>query len=97
MGYDQAAKADAGKPQLTLVPPQILYDVAEVREYGIKKYGDPENWCKVDIWRYTNALFRHLLKFIANPKSVDDESGIPHYKHIACNIAFICELMTDKE
>lgn len=37
MGYDQAAKADAGKPQLTLVPPQILYDVAEVREYGIKK------------------------------------------------------------
>ena len=40
----QEAKADAGKSQLTLVPRQILFDIARVREYGTKKYGDPENW-----------------------------------------------------
>lgn len=93
MSKNQAAKADAGKPRLTLVPPQILYDIAEVREYGNKKYGDPENWRTVDVFRYVNALFRHLLKFVADPQSVDEESGIKHYKHMACNIAFICELM----
>ena len=40
----QEAKADAGKPKLTLVPRKILTAVARVREYGCEKYGDPENW-----------------------------------------------------
>jgi hypothetical protein len=26
---------------------------------------------------------------------VDEESGIPHYKHMECNLAFISELMRD--
>ena len=26
----------------------------------------------------------------------DAESGIEHYKHMACNMAFICELMKEK-
>ena len=29
-----AAKHDAGKPRLSLVPPQIIFDIAQVREYG---------------------------------------------------------------
>ena len=40
---DQTAKADAGKLQLSLVPTQIIKDVAEVRMYGHKKYGNSEN------------------------------------------------------
>ena len=43
----QEAKADAGKPQLTLVPRQILFDIAEVRMFGTAKYGDPDNWEKL--------------------------------------------------
>ena len=39
----QEAKADAGKPKLTLVPRKILTAIARVREYGCQKYGDPEN------------------------------------------------------
>lgn len=91
---DQTAKADEGKPKLTLVPRQIIYDIAEVREYGNNKYpeGGPDNWKKVDKQRYRDALFRHLLLYLDDPQGVDEESGIKHLKHIACNVAFLCEL-----
>ena len=89
---DQTAKSDAGKLQLTLVPTQIIRDIAEVREYGVKKYADSENWKRVELERYRDALYRHLLEYLDDHNGVDEESGIPHYKHIACNMAFICEL-----
>lgn len=89
---DQTAKADAGKPKLTLVPQKIIYDIAEVREYGTNKYHDPDNWKKVEVQRYRDAAFRHFLAYLKDPNGVDEESGIPHLKHLACNIAFLCEL-----
>lgn len=89
---DQEAKADAGKPRLTLVPMQIIFDLAEVREYGNRKYGDKDNWKKVTADRYREAAFRHFLKYIDNPKGVDEESGIKHRKHLECNLAFLAEL-----
>lgn len=91
--FDQKLKADAGKPQITTVPLQILYDIAEVREYGIKKYGDENSWRDVFIRRYIDALLRHAIEFIREPNGVDEESGIEHYKHMACNMAFICEII----
>ena len=93
---DQSAKADAGKLQISLVPTQIVKDIAEVRMYGNKKYGDPDNWKTVEMRRYVDALLRHTLEFVAAPNSVDSESGIPHYKHMACNMAFICEMMAGR-
>ncbi len=92
----QAVKTDSGKPKLTLVPLRIIYDIAEVREYGIRKYHDPDNWKGVEVERYRNAAFRHLLAYLKNPNGVDEESGISHLKHLACNIAFLCELEDDK-
>ena len=92
MEADQAVKADAGKWRMTLVPPQIILDIAEVRAYGVKKYHDPENWKRVEKERYVNALFRHLVEYEQNPWSVDEESGISHLKHAACNLAFLCYL-----
>ena len=91
---DQKAKADAGKPKLTLVPQQIIYDIAKVREYGNKKYpeGGPDNWKQVEIVRYRDAAFRHLLLYLRDPEGVDEESGLPHLSHLACNVAFLCEL-----
>lgn len=87
------AKADKGKPRLSLVPMQILWDVAEIREYGTKKYKDPDNWKRVEMQRYVDALLRHTLAFVKDPESLDEESGLAHYKHMACNMAFICEMM----
>lgn len=85
-------KADAGKPQLTLVPRKILFDIARVREYGTKKYGDPENWRHVRPERYREAAFRHFMAYLDDPQGVDAESGLPHLSHLACNIAFLCEM-----
>lgn len=87
------AKLDAGKLEIDLVPMQIVKDIAEIRMYGNKKYGDPNNWKTVEMRRYVNALLRHMTAFVEDNDSVDDESGLPHYKHMACNIAFICEMM----
>ena len=89
---NQSAKADDGKLKLTLVPRRIIQAIAAVRMYGCAKYGDPENWKKVDAERYRDALFRHLLAYLDDPYGVDDESGLPHLWHIACNVAFLCEM-----
>lgn len=91
-GKGQEAKADAGKLKISLVPRQIIKDIAEVRMYGNEKYGDPENWRDVEACRYRDALCRHLLEYLDDPESVDPESGIKHLKHIACNVAFLCEM-----
>ena len=88
----QQAKADAGKPRLTLVPPEIIWAIAEVREYGCKKYGDPENWKRVDVQRYRDAAFRHFMFYLAAFHGKDPESGLPHLWHLACNVAFLCAM-----
>lgn len=94
---EQEAKADDGKMRISIVPLQIISDIAEVREYGIAKYKDPDNWRRVEIERYANALFRHFAAFLHDPRSADAESGLAHYKHMACNMAFICALMAEKD
>lgn len=94
---EQKAKSDKGKLKLCLVPSEIIRCIAKVREYGTEKYKDPENWKKVSSERYRNALYRHFLSYIDNPNGVDEESGLPHLYHVACNVAFLCELDKDKE
>ena len=89
---DQTAKDDTDKPDLTLVPMQILYSIAEVRKYGTKKYKDPDNWKKVSAERYRKALLRHCISYIRDPDGKDAESGLPHLWHLACNVAFLCEM-----
>lgn len=87
---DQSAKADKGKLELSLVNPQLVKAVAEVRMYGTEKYGDSENWRKVEPKRYVDALYRHLLAYIEG-NEVDEESGLSHLAHMACNISFLLD------
>lgn len=88
----QEAKADKGKLQLTLVPRQIIKEIARVRMFGTAKYKDPHNWLMVSAERYRDAAFRHFLAYLDDPAGVDEESGLPHLSHLATNIAFLCEL-----
>lgn len=91
------AKADNGKPTLSLVPKEIIYEIEKVRSFGVKKYKDPDNWKKVEIERYHQALLRHTLAVWEDINARDKESGLLHLSHMACNIAFLLELMKDKE
>ena len=89
---DNSPKADVGKPRLSLVPRKIIWAIAKIREYGNKKYGDPENWRKVEPQRYRDAAYRHFMRYLDDPTGLDEESGLPHLWHLACNVAFLCEL-----
>lgn len=93
---DQSIKSDAGKLKLTLVPTGITKAIAVVREYGNIKYSDSDSWKRVEPQRYRDAAYRHFLAYIEDPRSVDEESGINHLWHLACNIAFLIE-MENKE
>lgn len=90
----QEAKADAGKPRPTLVPASLIEAVTAIREYGCKKYHDPENWRKVEPQRYRDALYRHWLAYLKGEKC-DPESGLPHLWHLECNGAFLIEMEKD--
>ena len=87
-----SAKNDQGKLRLSLVPRQIIREIAAVRMFGTKKYKDPDNWKTVEPERYRDAAYRHFLAYLDDPQSVDPESGLKHLSHLACNIAFLCEL-----
>lgn len=48
MSRDQSIKADAGKPRPTLVPPEAIWAIAEVRGYGSAKDGGADADFKLD-------------------------------------------------
>ena len=94
---NQEVKADKGKIRPTLVPVSIIRAIAAIREYGVRKYLDRdgkekiENWRDVEPQRYRDEPYRHWLAYLAGEKE-DQESGLPHLWHLACNIAFLIEL-----
>ena len=89
---DQTVKHDAGKLRPTLVPTKAIWAIAAVREYGVKKYGGPDGWRRVEPQRYRDALYRHLLAYLENPHGVDEESQLPHLWHLLTNAAFLADL-----
>lgn len=85
------AKDTKGKLDLTTVPPELIVAVARIRQYGINKYKERDNWKKVSVDEYWKALYRHLNAYLSGEEA-DLESGMSHSWHIACNIAFIISL-----
>jgi len=79
------------------VPPGIIEAEGAIRTYGVNKYKTVNGWRNVEPERYTAALMRHLCKFLRNPQGRDEESGLPHLWHMACNIAFLVELFWENE
>ena len=84
-------KHDGGKPRLDLVPPEIIEAVGTVMTHGAEKYGEA-SYRSVEPKRYRAALMRHICKWLKDPHGIDDDSGLPHLWHIACNVAFLLEL-----
>ena len=72
-----------------------LIPVLEVLEFGAARYGD-WNWQLVEnaAERYTNAAWRHLLK--ASEEYEDEDSGLPHLAHLACNCLFLHAMRANK-
>lgn len=82
-------KETNGKPILSLVPRGINECIAWVRGYGNKKYGSADGWKQMSRQDYWEACLRHAEKARNNIDSVDEESGLPHTWHLACDLSFI--------
>lgn len=89
---NQTVKTDAGKAPISLVPMDAVWAVSWIRKYGNEKYHDPDNWIEVEPERYRDAMMRHLLQYLEDPESIDEESGYPHLWHAACNMFFLISL-----
>ena len=84
-------KHDGGKPRLDLVPPELIEAVGTVMTHGAEKYGEA-SYRNVEPKRYRSALMRHICKWLKEPHGLDEDSGLPHLWHVACNVAFLLEL-----
>ena len=91
---NQDPKADKGKLRLTLVPLQIIREIAKVRMFGVAKYPKTgvDGWKSIEVERIRDAAFRHFIAYLEDPAGLDEESGLPHLSHLACNISFLCEM-----
>jgi len=81
-------KKDDGKLRISLIEPQFIKGTAQVLTLGADKYS-VGNWknCE-DRERYEDALLRHIYDYLQG-KKCDDESGVSHLYHAACNLMFL--------
>jgi hypothetical protein len=94
---DQTNKADGGKIRPSLLIEDMagaIDHVSAVLTYGAEKYED-RGWKKVDPSRYADAMYRHRLAFLQGEK-FDEESGLHHLAHYACNAMFLLEMELEK-
>lgn len=95
---NEGIKHDSEKVRIELVPPEIIFAVADILTFGAKKYSD-RNWENGMKWgRVFGALMRHLWSWWGGARptttnfvfgSLDSETGKSHLWHAACCIAFL--------
>lgn len=84
----EGVKHDSSKPPLHLIAPDFLYAVAEILDFGARKYA-PRNWEKGMNWsRCYRAAIGHLFDWWLG-KGPDPETGKSHLWHAACCIMFL--------
>jgi len=80
-------KMAEGKPKVSLVPYEAIAQLAEVYEYGVRKY-HRDSWREFTLEQALDFLpdagMRHVLKHNSGEYR-DPESGLPHLAHAAWN------------
>lgn len=82
-------KFDTDKSRWDLLDYNFIEDLARVLTFGAKKYA-PNSWQYVQDAenRYFAAAMRHLTAY-RRGQTIDDETGISHLVHAACNLMFL--------
>jgi len=85
----EGQKHDKEKIRMDLLPFDALEEVAKILTFGAKKYS-ANNWQNVENAkeRYEAALLRHLSAHKKGEK-IDNDSGLSHLSHVACNALFL--------
>ena len=96
MGQKTAGRFNGGKIRHDLISAWALEQLAKVYTYGTIKYDD-DNWWKGLKWRKEvfGCILRHVWKWTRGEK-YDDESGVHHLAHAACNCFFLMEYERNK-
>lgn len=84
-------KQDQGKPRLDLVPLEIVEAIGIVMTKALETYTEG-SWRRVERFRFKAAMMRHLVRYMANPKSVAKDTKLPHLWHLATNVAFLISM-----
>ena len=85
----EALKYDKGKPDLTLVPIEAMYMMAEGFEYGARKYARGNYRLSAMGWtRLCAASLRHTFQWLF-VEDVDQESGCNHISLALCSLAML--------
>ena len=84
-------KQDQGKPRLDLVPLEIVEAIGIVMTKTLETYTEG-SWRRVERFRFKAAMMRHLVRYMANPKSVAKDTKLPHLWHLATNVAFLISM-----
>lgn len=82
-------KLDKDKPNLSLVPPEVIIEMANVLDFGAKKY-EPNNWRRdpAEFSRSYASIQRHLTAFWMG-EDLDPESEKLHLSHALTQVAIL--------
>ena len=84
-------KYDVDKPDMSLLSPYAMYELAKVLSYGKVKYA-AHNWRKgIERSRLISAALRHIFSYLAG-QDKDPETGLSHLSHATCCLMFATEL-----
>ena len=90
-------KYDNVKPDLSLIPPEALVEIAHVMTFGAEKY-DRDDWRHDGgntEWSRTYAsIQRHLTSFWSG-EDLDPESGRNHLAHAATQLLILMTHISD--
>jgi len=87
ISLEKGVKNDSEKLDWTMLDLGVMEKVVEVLQYGSNKYAR-DNWKNVDGNRFEAAAMRHKVARLKGEK-YDQESGLLHAAHEACNLYFI--------
>jgi hypothetical protein len=79
------------KARLDLIPPEVLYALAEAFENGAKKYGERDWELGTTRWTYNERLaaaMRHITQFRLKEDYAKD-SKIHHMAHALADLAMV--------
>lgn len=94
----EAVKFDDGKVDWTLVPFEALEGMAQVLQFGARKYA-AWNWTEGGGFKWTRILgscLRHIFAFMRGEDN-DPESGLSHISHAQCNLLFLAYYIRNKD
>ena len=90
LNNEQGVKHDNEKPQMALLSPFALEQIAQVMSYGAKKYS-ADNWRSgFKYSRLISAILRHIMAYMKG-EAKDPETGLSHLAHASCGLMMLLE------